>query len=98
MQLYHKSGQHQLAVDELLKELEIYTVNHYSTTERPEATDVWQVHDILAQAYDGLNQTDKEIEHYETAISILVDSTTIPPEVGFNFSADSICKTQNSPT
>ena len=93
LQLYHKFGQPQLAVDELLKELEIYTVNHYSTTECPEATDVWQVHDILAQAYDGLNQTDKEIEHYEIAISILVDSTTIPPEVDFNFGADSIFKT-----
>ena len=61
--------------------VKIYTFNNYSTTETPQATDVWEVHNVLGQVYSGLDQAENEIEHYEAAIKILVESTKVPPEV-----------------
>ena len=63
--------------------MQVYKANRYSTTELPEATEVWEAHDALAQTYSGLNQPDKEINHYRKAIKILTASTKVPPEVDF---------------
>ena len=81
IQVYHKYSQNREAVAELLKELEIYTSNNYSTTETPQATYVWEVHNVLGQVYSVLDQAENEIEHYEAAIKILMASTKVPPEV-----------------
>ena len=42
---------------------------------------IWKVHDYLAQAYDSVNDTKQEIDHYQMAITILTECTTAPPEV-----------------
>ena len=44
---------------------------------------MWEAHDALAQTYSGLNQPEKEINHYRKAIKILIASTKVPPEVDF---------------
>lgn len=78
-QTYSKLKMKQKAVETLEKCLRTYDNCGYTHANSPQT--IWKVHDYLGQACSGINNGEKEREHYNEAIRILTDMGGAPPEV-----------------